>query len=455
MIFAEYLDTIREYNLWGKDLNTGIQRPFYVSKITDYLKMEDVVVSVTGVRRSGKTYITRQVLRSIVDNGAENSQTLYINFEDPAFQLDIGVDLITEIYEAYRHFINTDKRAFIVLDEIQNVEGWERWVRRMLETQADVSIIVTGSSSSMMSGHLSTVLAGRFMDVRVYPLSYKELGEFLTVNDPLIHNHPLIIRPELASYLLLGGFPRVVTSPNSDLAKEYLKDLYNSVVIRDIATRHGVRKVDTLKRAVALVMSSCGSYISVHKITNTMKSLGHSVSTATINDFIDHMQSSLLIEKVEIFSYTIKDRMQYPKKVYCVDTGILVASLPRMDENIGVLLENVVFMELLRRYGRDRIYYWKGEKGLEVDFIITDGMTPIEIIQVSWDPSKEQTLNRELRSIETAAKTMKGVSKKLIIGDIGRDIVVPEDVEVVDIISWLDEKNGLNPLNEPPSTTPE
>ncbi|MBU3902577.1 MAG: DUF4143 domain-containing protein, partial [Candidatus Thermoplasmatota archaeon] len=207
----------------------------------------------------------------------------------------------------------------------------------------------------------------------------------------------------------------------------------------DIAARYGVRRTHELKSMVVLLLQNVSAMISVPKAVNTLKSMGIKISPTTVNQYLHYLKECLLFQYVPIFSYKVKDQMQYPKKVYCVDSGLVNAVAFRMSENLGKLAENVVAVELSHRYGTDRVFYWRGKGEKEVDFVIVENRKPMKLIQVTWEMNERKTREREIRAILSATEEL-GVEKPLILTGAGvkeKIEIDGKDIEVIPIWRWL------------------
>ncbi len=442
MIQREVLEIIEPYNLWRNDIDIGIWRDNYVNHILNAFKVPNIAILITGVRRAGKTYICKQILRKWIETGKKSNQTLYINFEDPAIQPYLTETFLQNLYETYRHYLNPKDDAVIVLDEVQNLPAWEKWVRRFLEINENAKIIITGSSSKLMSLELSTVLTGRFINFRIFPLSF---FEFLRFKQVPLNNFNIQINKmenELREFLEFGGFPTVVLTPDFELQREYMKDTFDSIITRDIVTRFGIRKIHELKSTVVLLLRSVAALVSVPKLEKNLKSIGIKISPTTINQYLHYLNESLLFYYVPIYAYKVKDQMQYPKKLYCIDTGLLNAVSFRTSENIGKLAENIVAIELFRRYGTDNIFYWKSKDGKEIDFVIVRGDQVENIIQVAWTISDKKTKSREVKALSNAMDKLKVKNALLITSD--PELKLEQNIKHVSILKWLLTGNILN-----------
>lgn len=287
MIRDELLDIISPFNFWERNLETGYLREKYLDRFEDYLKIPSTTVAVTGVRRSGKTYLCRQMIQRLIEKGIDPRSTIFINLEDPGLEPYLGMQLLVDIHETYLHYLKPEGPLFVFIDEAQVIKGWEKWVRSMIEKSQDVKIIVTGSSSEIMSQELSSLLTGRFMELRIQPFGFQEyLGYKGKLN---FQWNDKEIQRELLEYLEVGGYPQVQSLEKQGLKEEFLKELFHSTINRDIVNRFGVREVHKLKSLVTLLLDNISNLTSVTKMKHSMNSAGFKISSATINEYFSYL----------------------------------------------------------------------------------------------------------------------------------------------------------------------
>ncbi|MDG6225931.1 MAG: ATP-binding protein [Candidatus Thermoplasmatota archaeon] len=429
MIRHELIEIISPFNFWEGDLETGYVRNPYLDRFESYLKIPSTTVAVTGVRRCGKTYLCRQLIKRSIEKGMDPRSSVFINLEDPAFEPYLGPRLLDDILESYMHFIKPKGMIHLFIDEAQAIEGWERWVRSMIDKSSNMKIIVTGSSSRIMTQELSSLLTGRTMELRLQPFSFAEFLDYRDVKYDMWNEKRM--QSLLLEYLETGGFPQVQSIDDQILKDEFLKELFHSMINRDIVNRFGVREVHKLKSMATLLLNNISGLTSVTKMMNTMNSLGIKISSATISEYFSYLSESLIFYFIPIISYKAKDIEQYPKKLYCVDTGMIrsVKRPKRMD--YGSISENVVAMELIRRHGKENIFYWKGRG--EVDFVVING-DERKLIQVSWDLEDSKTRKREIKGLLEAEAEL-GASEKIVL-TVER-IDLGSEVQVIPITEWL------------------
>ncbi|QDA32076.1 ATP-binding protein [Thermococcus indicus] len=377
----EILEVLAPYNIWGGRKWDAIPREEYLLEIER--KLSGGAVALIGARRSGKTTLAGLFLAKMVEGGMPPDATLYVNLEDPRFSPYLSLEFLEEIFSAYRTYVYSGKNPLIILDEVQNVPGWEKWVRKVLDL-GEAKVIVTGSTSSLLRSELSTLLTGRVLTVEVYPLGFRE---FLTFKGFSTDVKRLFGRREevealLREYLEFGGFPQVVLMDDETLKLELLRELFEGIVLRDIVYRHGFRDARAVKIVAELALSRFSSLVSVSRLRNELAGIvGRKVSPNFVDSVLDAMEEAYLSFRVPILSPKVKDAMRYPKKLYAIDTGIANVVGIRFTENIGRLAENAVARHL-RQHFRE-VYYYRG-KG-EVDFLVKEGPKITRAIQVSWD----------------------------------------------------------------------
>lgn len=363
---------------------------------------------VVGVRRCGKSVLTHQMLKGSSYN--------YINFDDERLaKIDAG-DL-NDFLEAAKE-IEADFK-FLLLDEVQNASGWELFVNRLLRN--GYNIILTGSNSKLLSKELATHLTGRQLSIDLYPFSFREFLAF--------HNAPICerdlyategrarIKGMLEKYISDGGFPE---TQKIELKEHYLRELFEKIIIKDIVMRRNVKHARDLKEMALYLFSNFASRATYHKIRNIFEVK----SVHTIKNYVNYLEESYLIFEVNAFSFKQKDGIKQPRKIYCIDTGMINAVVPKISLNIGRLMENLVFLELKRR-GKE-IYYYSDDKS-EVDFLVKDGLKVSQLIQVCYSTANMETREREIKPLVKA-------SMKLACGD---NIVLTWDTENEEIIKGV------------------
>ena len=430
----EIIELISVENFWGRPQEVGIERDHYLKHLNRLAKAKDFSISIIGVRRSGKTFLTKQFLKKAIDSGLDPKQTLYVNLEDPRFHPYLSLELLDEIYQAYRTFVNKEGFALIVLDEVQNIKNWEKWVRRTMEKE-NVQIVMTGSTSSLLKTELSTALTGRSLTLEVFPLSFHEFLKFkgVVLEDQLdVVKNKAKIERLFMEYLQFGGFPRVVLEEDEFLKREMLKELFDGIVMRDILFRHGFRDVNSVKLVAELAINSFSSLKSVSSLRNELAGiLKRKVSPNFVAEVMEALRESYLLFTIPPFSPKIKDVKKYPKKIYAVDTGLATTVTLSFSKNLGRLVENAVALHLIKKYGENNLFYYRGKR--EVDFILREGLRITKAIQVTWD--LRESYEREVKALLEAMNVFDLEEGIIVTADQEREEVY-EDKEIRVLPFW-------------------
>jgi len=389
-----------------------IERRRYIENLKHLLKTGEIIV-IKGVRRSGKSTFMLQFIRK---SGWEQKNTLVVNFEDPRFK-NLNLELLDRIYEVYQEELQPDKEHYVILDEVQEIEGWEKFARYLHEAKK-VHIFITGSSSKLLSEEYSTLLAGRHVDIEIFPLSFSEFLKFKGVSirsriEMMKFRHR--IRKLLDEYLEFGSFPKVVLieEGKEELSNNYFRD----ILIKDVQRRFNVRetgKLEELAKYYLTNISTLQSFNRTRKLIN--------LSLDTVERFSKYFSIARLIFFVPKFSFSVKEQILNPKKVYCMDSGLRNMVSFKFSEDIGRIAENVVFLNLLFR--NKEIYYWKDHAGKEVDFVVKEGLKIKELIQACWGIEEEKTERREVKSLIKAMDEFKLKEGLVITADEDKEEVV-------------------------------
>jgi predicted AAA+ superfamily ATPase len=420
---SELLEILQDWNFWKKELDAGKERKAYLEKCLRFLKT-NVVTSIIGVRRAGKSYIMRQTIKKLIEKGTEREDILMVNFEDKRF-VEFYPKLLDEIYETYLEFLKPCKNPFVFLDEIHNVPKWERWVRTMQEL-GKAKIIVSGSSSKLLAGELATVLTGRHLDVFVFPLSFEEFLYFknLEITDELDEIAKKIeIKRFLNEYLEFGGFPEVVLSNEK---KQLLLTYFDDILTKDIERRYKLKKSEKLRALARFYFTNISNSITFNSLKTSLDT-----TTNTIEKFSSYLEEAGMIFFVKRFSFKVKEQEKSARKVYSIDVGLANAIGFKFSSNLGKIAENLVAIELKRKETLDpnmELYYWKNPRHEEVDFLVKEGLKVKQLIQVCWNINEYRTKEREIKALLKASKELN--CKNLLV--ITEDCDAEEEIEVKD-----------------------
>ncbi len=360
-----------------------IKRELYMKQIRPFIG-QNIVKVLTGIRRCGKSVMLDLIQQELEEQGVSTEKFLAINFESKAVDY---VESVDSTYAFIKDFSKGRKgRIYLFLDEIQELTGWEKLVNSCM-IDFDCDIYVTGSNAKLLSGELATYLAGRYIKINIYPFSFKEVTEMLSEKSET---------EAFQLYLRWGGMPFLYNFPMDDNSrKQYLNDIYDSIMIKDIVTRNKIRDVEQFQRILLYFISNIGNTFSASGITKYLKSENRSISNETIYNYIEYCRSACLFNLVSRQDLVGKKILQFQEKIYLTDHGIREAIYGNNMRDIGQILENIVYMELLRR-GYD-VTVGKNAN-LEVDFVAEkDGKKAY--FQVAYLLATEETIRREFDAL--------------------------------------------------------
>lgn len=363
------------------------------------------VDTVIGMRRTGKTCFVFQVIKDLLSRGVPKESVLYLNFEDERLlpMTVADMQMIPDIY--YRRFPQLrDSQCTFFFDEIQNIDGWERFVRRILDTE-NIHICLTGSSAKLLSREIATSLRGRSVATEIFPFSFTEaLGHAgIDTGDTLRPGakRRALLENKLEAYLLEGGFPEV-----QEIAAEHrvriLQDYLDVVILRDLVERHQISNTVPIRYMIRHLLNAPAGFFSINKFYNDLKSQGIPCGKNLLHEYLDHLSDAYLFFQVSLHTRSERARMVNPRKIYAIDTGLAQACSRNINRDWGHLLENFAFLELRRR--NQMIEYYKTASGYEVDFFVTGRDGSESLLQVALEMKDKTTRQRELRALVDAMK---------------------------------------------------
>lgn len=370
-------------------LPLGIKREGLPS-IEKYFSLPHSIV-ISGIRRSGKSTLLSQIIKSHYKD-----DYYYFNFEDERL-IGFKAENFNILYEIFIELYG-DKKAFF-LDEIQNIPRWESFVRRMQDTGC--KFFITGSNASLLSKELGTKLTGRTFISEIYPFSFREFLAFKNIvlkkNFLSITQDRALIKKYFNEYLKNGGMPEYLKYQDQTLQKR----VYEDILYRDIVVRHDIKAVNSLRELSLYFMSNMATAFTF----NGLKEVFHLGSAHTVKSYVDYLENSFLIFTVNKFSYSLKKQSMAPKKVYCIDNGLVEAVAFQFSKNKGKFYENLVFGELKRRGGE--VYYYLTGDGKEVDFLIRKNNKISSLIQVAESLDQDKVRSREVNALVKAMDELK------------------------------------------------
>lgn len=398
-----------------------IKREMYLRKIRDSYDSELIKI-IVGVRRSGKSVLMMQIIDELKEKGIREDHIIYINFEDYDYT---DYTRPKEFNEYVKDRIKDKEKYYLLFDEIQNVEDFEKVINSFRATM-NVSIFITGSNSKVLSGELSTYLAGRYISIKIMPFTFSEYLE-LQKSQQIVKDKD----EAFLEYVEWGGMPQIYNSTSVQERKMYLRDLYNTVILKDIVERNSIKDVNLLNRVIQFMMENIGGVISANSITKFLKSDNVTTSVDTILNYIEYINNSMIVNKVNRYNIRGKSVMTLLEKYYLVDLGLLQLKSSPIEKKVGGRLENIVYNELIAR-GYD-VYIGKTDNG-EIDFVV-DNFGDRFYIQVADYLSSDEVIEREFgayRSVEDNFPKYVITMDKM---NYSRDGIIHKN-----IIDWLLEK---------------
>lgn len=390
-------------------------------EIEDWTDNESVfkIVTVVGFRRVGKTYL-------LLDYAAKKGKDkcLYLNLEDE--RLPKKTEVLTELVNVVKEFYG-NQMITLLLDEIQEIPDWSRWARRVNESRT-AHLVLSGSSSKLSSREIPTELRGRMITKTIFPLSFREYRAW-TGREGIL---------AMGDYLKFGGFPEIV------LAEEgrkplLLDDYFQTFLVRDIIERYRPRQEAAIRDLIRLLLNS--QYYTFGKLAKSLKMAGYSIGVGTVANYVSWLTNSYFLRPLEIHSPRVKQRIANPKKAYFADSYFVSKLSGNFSQNIGKLMEEAVASYLFRKEShsiQDEVFYWKDQRDKEVDFVIMDGVTVKELIQVSYVSSLLEIPEREIASLKKAERKLNCSNLTLITWDFEG---VVEGVNCVPLAKFLQSHN--------------
>src|SRR3989344_1263451 len=410
------------------------EMPEVLPRARDINLDSDFITAITGPRRAGKTFFCFQLINKLKEKISKEN-LLYINFEDEKL-LGAEANDLDKLLETFYELstIENKQNIYLFLDEIQNVKNWDNWVRRIYDTQKNIKLILTGSSSKLLSKEISTSLRGRSINIEIFPLSFKEL---LTWNK-ILYNLKTIsyskdkieIKKKFYKFLAEGGYPAIAKNNNK---WDILQNYYESMIFKDVIERNNIKEIKKLRVLANLLFESITKEISYNNLMNKLKSLGFNISKNTIIGYISYFEDAYLFFQNLKYEYSITKQLGSVKKIYCIDNGLLNAVSFKFSKDAGKLLENLVFIELKRR--GNEIYYFR--KNNECDFLIKEKNKVIGAIQVTKKLDEENS-KREINGLLEAMKEY-NLKEGLILTDEEEQekIIEGKKIKIIPVWKWL------------------
>ncbi len=401
------IEKLKQWNEWWIESKVyknklGIKREDLLSELFKLIKVKEILV-LTGVRRSGKSTLLFQLIDLLIKE-VNPKNILYFNFDETLEYKDVrALDLV---YNNFLELNNPKGKKHVFFDEIQNINGWEKWIKKNYDLYGnEIKFVLTGSNNSMLYDNLSKLLTGRIVTKMVFPLTFKEFLIFNKFKLKDVDFQKQEIKHYFFDYFNKGGFPEVVLENNNYINNLRLKEYYDGILLRDIIQPKNIRDVSKIMDLSTYCMTNTSALISYNNIS---KIIGLNITT--LKEYLLFLENAYLIYQLKFFSYSLKESttLQKPRKIYCIDNGLRNSVSFKFSKDEGKLAENLTFIELKRR--NKEIYYWRGKR--EVDFIIKNKDQSLTAINVSYTNEIDE---REVKGLEEFKAKFKSKIKKMIL----------------------------------------
>ena len=396
-----------------------IQREVYIEQLKHF-KDKDLIKVVTGIRRCGKSTLFELFIEYLLNNGIKNNQIIHLNLEDPIYS---EMDDYLKLYNFILEKIDTKTKYYVFIDEIQVVPNFQKAVDG-LYIKKNIDLYITGSNANLLSGELATLLSGRYIEIKMLPLSFKEFV--------LSQSENANIDRLFQTYISSGSFPYTLSLDQVDDIDMYIKGIYDSIILKDIMSRKKFPDQMMLQSVVNFLLDNIGNLTSTNKIADTMTSNGRSISVHTVENYISALLESFIFYRASRYDIKGKQYLKTGDKYYVADLGLRYFLLGRKTGDTGHILENVVYLELLRR-GYD-VYIGKLDE-CEVDFVAINSKETV-YYQVCETVKDKNTLDRELKSLDSIRDHY---PKYLLVGDI-EPVTSYNGIKKMNVLDWLLDK---------------
>lgn len=395
-----------------------IQRDAYLKKLLDF-KDKDLIKIVTGIRRCGKSTLFDIYINYLKEQGVQEEQIIQINLESQDYNFENHI----ELYNYIKERIDNSKKNYVFIDEVQHIENFQKAIDS-LYINKNIDLYITGSNAYLLSGELATLISGRYVEIKMLPLSFKEYMSAFEQN--------IDKQEKLLDYLKYGSLPLTVElfKTDPDLIESYIDGVFSTVIYKDVMQRNNINNQMLLESIIKYIFNNIGSPISTKKISDTLTSMNRATSNHTVENYVSALIDAFLLYKVDRFDAKGKEVLSSGYKYYVVDMGFRTHMLgKKAGQDMGHILENIVYLELLRR--GYKVYTGKVDD-LEIDFV-AENKNGLEYYQVSLTTRDEETLERELKPLQ---KTGDFYPKYLLTMD--RDLDADYNgIRKINIIDWL------------------
>jgi len=417
---------LEKQNPWwsNKSFETGIARLQNYPQLQKYLQTPEILL-ILGARRTGKSTLLYQLIELLKTS---SESILFLNLDEPLFQSKTDdPTFLSMIIEEYFLQHKEIKKFYVFIDEVQNYNHWIQTIKTLYDVNKNIKFILTGSTSSLLKNTASTRLSGRYFTATIYPLTFKEFMAFSELQNPTL----LQKRQAMNQYIQYGGFPRVVLEKDETLKQDLLKNYFQTIYLKDIIFPHKIRNNKDIVDLLYFILSNIGAPFSYNNIAKSL-----SISTDTVKEYLSYAEQSYLLYSLMKYDPSVRKQVANPRKIYAIDTGLVNSVSFKFSENRGRLVENLVFMTLIKN--KKEIFYHKGYQ--ECDFLIREGRKIVEAIQVTLSLQDEYVKKRELKGLLEALNTH-NLTEGIIITETEKNNfeVDGKKINVIPLAQWLEQ----------------
>jgi hypothetical protein len=384
----EIFETLKKYNFWNTSIPpNGLLRSYYLDKIDSFIG-NNLVKVLVGQRRVGKSYLLRQIIKKLIDNNVPPKNILYINKEFTDFDFISDYLSLDVTINVYKNEIKPTGKIYILIDEVQSINGWERLVNSYSQSYTtEYEIFISGSNSKLLSGELATLLSGRYVEFLIFPFNYSEYIETKQIENS---------KQSYLSYLQSGGLPQLFSLPNSESQRQYVSSIKDTIMLRDIVQRYNIKDARLLEDIFVFIVNNASNLVSVNSIVNYFKSKNRKTNYETVSNYLEYIISTFIIHKVDRYNIKGKETISGTHKYYANDLSFKNFLYSGYGYGIGYLLENLIFLQLsISGYK----VFTGVVNGKEIDFVAVKEQRRI-YIQVAYLLAEEQTIEREFGELE-------------------------------------------------------
>lgn len=412
------IDILRKYNFWDKSsIPTGFVREHYLSNIHKYFG-NDLIKVLIGQRRVGKSYLLRQIIKALIDSGVKPNNIFYLNKEIHDFDFVKNHHHLKKLIETYRKHLKPQGKIYIFLDEVQDIEGWEKIVNSFAQDYVEqYEVCITGSNAKMLSSELTTYISGRHITFDIYPFSFTEYCQ---------HLKRQANKESFLTYLKAGGLPELFALTDEEVKSHYIQSLKDTILLKDIVARHNIKNATLLEQIFLFLADNVGNLFSFNSIVKSLKGQGVHLNVETLSNYVQYLQETYVIHSLDRYDVKGKRLLEGVKKYYLNDLAFKNYLFSGFDPGVGHYLENIIYLHYLRQ--GYNIYVGTLDKK-EVDFVLEKSGQK-KYVQVAYLLASEDVIAREFGNLEKISDNYEKIVVSL------DDVVLGEKEGIKHVQAW-------------------